>query len=243
MYKSKKLFIGVVKTLFCLVLVSGLFFACKKEEAPSPNAMDGDTSYAFGMLMAGYLTGEMGVYGLIFDYKAFSEGFKDYYEGSETRLTPNEVMEKIQTALMQRSVQDDETRWLSGEQNLRDGEEYMRTNGERSEVSTTESGLQYELISQGRGRSPGASNTVRVHYEGTFIDGTVFDSSFQRGTPIEFPLDGVIAGWTEGLQLMNIGSSYRFVIPPYLAYGSGGYGSIPPNATLIFRVELLEILD
>ena len=122
------------------------------------------------------------------------------------------------------------------------GEKYLQENALRDEVKTTESGLQYEVLVQGKGPKPTAESTVKVHYEGTLIDGTVFDSSYQRGEPIEFPLNGVIKGWTEGLQLMPVGSKYKLYIPYELGYGERGAGqSIPPYAALIFTVELLEI--
>lgn len=109
-------------------------------------------------------------------------------------------------------------------------------------VQTTASGLQYEVITEGTGKRPKATDTVVVHYRGTFPDGKEFDSSYKRMEPISFPLNGVIAGWTEGLQLMTVGSKYKFTIPPQLAYGKRGAGGvIPPNATLIFEVELIDI--
>lgn len=122
------------------------------------------------------------------------------------------------------------------------GEKFLQENALREGVKVTESGLQYEVLVQGKGKKPTAESTVKVHYEGTLIDGTVFDSSYQRGEPIEFPLNGVIKGWTEGLQLMPVGSKYKLYIPYELGYGERGAGqSIPPYATLIFTVELLDI--
>nr|WP_241971889.1 FKBP-type peptidyl-prolyl cis-trans isomerase [Aliidiomarina taiwanensis] len=131
----------------------------------------------------------------------------------------------------------------AGERNLEEGLAYQAENASRDGVTVTESGLQYEVMVEGEGPKPAATDTVTVHYKGELLDGTVFDSSYERGEPIAFPLDRVIVGWSEGVQLMNVGSKYRFVIPAELAYGDQQRpGSpIPPNATLIFEVELLEI--
>ena len=123
-----------------------------------------------------------------------------------------------------------------------EGEKFLAENAKREGVKTTASGLQYEVLEATLGQKPKATDTVKVHYEGTLIDGTIFDSSYKRGESISFPLNGVIKGWTEGLQLMSIGSKYKFFIPYQLAYGErGAGGSIPPYATLIFTVELLGI--
>lgn len=123
-----------------------------------------------------------------------------------------------------------------------EGEKFLAENAKRDGVKVTASGLQYEVLEATLGQKPKATDTVRVHYEGTLIDGTVFDSSYKRGESISFPLNGVIKGWTEGLQLMSIGSKFKFFIPYQLAYGEHGAGaSIPPYAALIFTVELLGI--
>jgi FKBP-type peptidyl-prolyl cis-trans isomerase len=123
-----------------------------------------------------------------------------------------------------------------------EGEKFLAENAKREGVKVTESGLQYEVLEATIGQKPKATDSVRVHYEGTLIDGTVFDSSYKRGESIAFPLNGVIKGWTEGLQLMSVGSKYKFFIPYQLAYGEHGAGaSIPPYAALIFTVELLGI--
>ncbi|MBQ0033989.1 MAG: FKBP-type peptidyl-prolyl cis-trans isomerase [Bacteroidales bacterium] len=122
-----------------------------------------------------------------------------------------------------------------------EGERFLAENKLKEGVVTTESGLQYEVIKEGKGAKPVATDRVKVHYHGTLIDGTVFDSSVERGEPIVFGLNQVIAGWTEGVQLMSVGSKYRFFIPQELAYGSRQAGQIPPYSTLIFEVELLGI--
>ncbi len=123
-----------------------------------------------------------------------------------------------------------------------DGEKFLAENGKRAEVTTTASGLQYEVLEATIGQKPKATDTVKVHYEGTLIDGTVFDSSYRRGKPIKFGLNQVIKGWTEGLQLMSVGSKYKLYIPYQLGYGEqGAGGSIPPYAALVFTVELLGI--
>jgi len=123
-----------------------------------------------------------------------------------------------------------------------EGEAFLAANAKREGVKVTASGLQYEVLEATLGQKPKATDTVKVHYEGTLIDGTVFDSSYKRGEAIEFPLNGVIKGWTEGVQLMSVGSKYKFFIPYQLAYGErGAGGSIPPYAALIFTVELLGI--
>ncbi|MDZ4288296.1 MAG: FKBP-type peptidyl-prolyl cis-trans isomerase [Prosthecobacter sp.] len=125
---------------------------------------------------------------------------------------------------------------------LAKGEKFLEDNGKKEGITTTDSGLQYKVITAGTGKSPKATDTVLVHYEGTLLDGKIFDSSYQRKEPIEFPLNRVIAGWTEGVQLMKEGAKYRFYIPSKLAYGPRGAGrDIGPNEALIFDVELLEV--
>ncbi len=122
------------------------------------------------------------------------------------------------------------------------GKQYLAENGKREGVTTLESGLQFEVITQGEGAQPTRESNVRTHYHGMLIDGTVFDSSYDRGEPAEFPVGGVIAGWTEALQLMKAGSKWRLHVPSELAYGAQGVGSIPPHSVLVFDVELLDVL-
>jgi len=123
-----------------------------------------------------------------------------------------------------------------------EGRAFLVENAKREGVVVLESGLQYEVLTAGEGAKPSREDSVRTHYHGTLIDGSVFDSSYQRGQPAEFPVGGVIAGWTEALQLMNAGSKWRLYVPSELAYGAQGVGSIPPHSTLVFDVELLDVL-
>jgi FKBP-type peptidyl-prolyl cis-trans isomerase len=240
MQKISRIFlVSAVMVLFLLLTV---FAGCKEKGSGSADALDSDSSYAFGMLMANQLMGQFGMVGLRFDYKAFADGFKDFNEANETRITQEKAIELINAAFNKLQAMDEERFSLEGTKNREEGEAYMAENAARSGVTTTASGLQYEVVKQGSGAKPGPYDSVRVNYEGTLIDGTVFDSSYEDGQPIEFMLDAVIPGWTEGLQLMNEGSTYRFVIPSDLAYGPYGSGPIPPEATLIFTVELLSVI-
>jgi FKBP-type peptidyl-prolyl cis-trans isomerase len=189
-------------------------------------------SYAFGLIMGSDLKQA----GLEFDYPAFTGGFKAAIEEEETPYTLQEALEIVQAAFEEAMARNAETNRIREI-------EFLAENGGREGVITTESGLQYEMLSGGSGEKPSGTDTVRVNYEGALIDGTVFDSSYERGEAAEFPLDRVIPGWTEGIQLMEAGSSYRFYIPSALAYGGQGAGQvIPAYATLIFTVELLEIV-
>jgi FKBP-type peptidyl-prolyl cis-trans isomerase len=154
---------------------------------------------------------------------------------AEMQTAMNELQQQVEAK--QREQQED-----SSAMNEQAGEAFLTENGQRDEVTTTASGLQYEVLVEGLGPKPSATDTVRVHYHGTTIDGAVFDSSVERGEPAEFPLNGVISGWTEGLQLMGVGSKWKLFLPPGLAYGDRGAGpKIGPGSTLVFEVELLSI--
>lgn len=176
------------------------------------------------------------------DVSSLKTGIKDQLKGKPAMS--EELMRTTLGELTERQrAESQKSRAAQGEKNKAEGQAYLEKNKTKPGVKVTASGLQYEVLKGATGPKPKATDTVRVHYTGTLIDGTVFDSSVQRGQPAEFPLNGVIAGWTEGLQLMPVGSKYRFIIPSELAYGENGAGSqIGPNAVLIFEVELLAIV-
>ncbi|MDT8399986.1 MAG: FKBP-type peptidyl-prolyl cis-trans isomerase [Pseudomonadales bacterium] len=174
------------------------------------------------------------------DVQSLIAGMTDALNGANLQMTEDEILAAIQefTVLQQAKAQSEQASIAQ------QGRDFLTQNAGKAGVKTTASGLQYEVItasSDASALSPKATDTVNVHYHGTLIDGSVFDSSVDRGEPISFPLDGVIPGWTEGLQLMKVGDKFRFFVPSELAYGANGAGPIPPNSTLIFEVELLGI--
>jgi FKBP-type peptidyl-prolyl cis-trans isomerase len=172
------------------------------------------------------------------------EALQATYRGEDTRLTEEEALAE-RDAFMQRRQQEMQAQQSQeAERNLEAGQAFLAENRERDEVTETASGLQYRVIEEGSGRSPSETDRVTVHYRGTLIDGTEFDSSYGRGEPATFALNQVIPGWTEGVQLMQEGATYEFFIPADLAYGEQGRpGPIGPNSTLIFEVELIEVHD
>ncbi len=165
-------------------------------------------------------------------------GLRDAYTQQPSQVEEGAMQAAFQTLQAKMQALAEESARAAGKAGL----EFLERNGAREGVITLASGLQYEVISDGTGATPTASSTVRTHYEGTLISGEVFDSSYKRGQPAEFPVGGVIAGWTEALQLMKEGAKWRLYIPSNLAYGERAAGSIPPHSTLIFDIELIELL-
>lgn len=173
----------------------------------------------------------------------FAQAVKDIYTGGELAIDEIEGQQMVIEYLQRRDAEKKAEQAAAGEVAKKAGEDFLKENSKKAGVVTLPSGLQYMVIKEGTGRSPKATDNVKCHYEGTLIDGTLFDSSKKRGEPATFPLNGVIKGWTEGVQLMKEGATYRFFIPYDLAYGANGAGSaIPPYAALIFDVELIEVL-
>ena len=189
-------------------------------------------SYALGLIIGNNLKG-MNIEGLITG--EFTRGVEQVLNGEKLEMTEVQAQGLVQEFLREQQE-------AAGKAAREAGENFLAENAKREGVKVTETGLQYEVLTPALGIKPTPTDTVTCHYEGRLIDGTVFDSSYRRGEPASFPLQGVIRGWTEGLQLMSIGSKFRFFIPFDLAYGAqGAGGSIPPYAALIFDVELIGI--
>lgn len=237
-----------LKTKLTLVAVALLTLsACSKEEkaAPAPvlETEQAKQAYSLGVSAGRYLQSTVDEYNKIaVDLNAglILRGVQDGIAG-KSELSEEDIQQLL-TAL-------DET-YRNEQVKLAEaaaasakaaGEAFLAENAKKEGVTVTESGLQYEIVQAAEGAKPAATDTVKVHYTGTLTDGTVFDSSVERGEPIEFPLNRVIPGWTEGVQLMSVGSKFRFTIPAELAYGERDMGTIPPNSVLIFDVELLGV--
>jgi peptidyl-prolyl cis-trans isomerase len=196
-------------------------------------------SYALGLGIGRQLS-QMGANDL--NASDFAQAVKDMIDGKEPQVPAAEAQQIVEDFFQK---QEEKQRAEAAEKYKgakSEGEKYLSENAKKEGVTTLPSGLQYQVLKEGNGKSPKATDKVVCHYEGMLIDGTMFDSSIQRGEPATFPLNGVIAGWTEGLQLMKEGAKYRFFIPYQLGYGERGAGaSIPPFATLVFDVELIEV--
>ena len=222
--------------------------ACQKEAEQKPVTLDTDAakqSYSLGVSVGRYLDSTLDEYskmGLSLDSALILRGVQDAV-ADKTALTDEEVQAMM--AVLEEQFREKQTAIAEAEtaQAVAAGKAYLEGNAKKEGVKVTESGLQYEVLVAAEGEKPTRNSTVRTHYHGTLIDGTVFDSSYQRGEPAEFPVSGVIAGWTEALQLMSPGSKLRLYIPHNLAYGERGAGNaIAPFSTLVFDVELLAIL-
>lgn len=216
-----------------MLILAGAAFSEGKTDEGSAASVDNDTSYAFGMMIGSDLKD----LGLTFNYTAFMKGMREVLEDKDTNLTMDEAADRVGTVYR-------ETMAKQAQEAQAKEQVFLKANAQKPGIQTTESGLQYEVLTEGYGEKPKAEDTVLAHYQGTFTDGTIFDSSYDRGEPMEFPLYAVIPGWSEGVQLMSVGSKYRLYVPSDLAYGAQGGGNvIPPYATLIFEVELLSILQ
>ena len=196
-------------------------------------------SYALGLGIGRQLS-QMGANDL--NAADFAQAVKDMIDGKEPQVPAAEAQQIVEDFFQKQEEKQCAEAAEKYKGAKSEGEKYLSENAKKEGVTTLPSGLQYQVLKEGNGKSPKATDKVVCHYEGMLIDGTMFDSSIQRGEPATFPLNGVIAGWTEGLQLMKEGAKYRFFIPYQLGYGERGAGaSIPPFATLVFDVELIEV--
>jgi len=222
--------------------------ACNQEAKKEQADVKLDTvaqqqAYGIGASVGNFLNKDLAdkkEIGIELDQALLMRGFEDALAGNAK--IDEEKIREVLTALDEsvRTKQEEKAK-VESEKSKVEGEKYLADNAKKEGVMVTESGLQYEVMSDGEGAKPVATDVVKVHYKGTLLDGTEFDSSYSRNEPTTFPLNRVIPGWTEGLQLMPVGSKYKFTIPSDLAYGDRDLGKIPANSTLIFEVELLEI--
>jgi len=227
------------------ILLSG----CNKMEemsksAPKLETQEQKVSYIIGSDMGNNFKANE----ITIDEKAFMAGVNDAIKGTKSALSEEDV-KAVMTAFSENMKKKDEAKQAAqkveadkkSKENAETGKAFLEKNGARKEVTTTKSGLQYEVVTMGKGNKPKETDMVTVHYSGKLIDGTEFDSSYKRNEPAVFPVNGVIPGWVEALQLMPEGSKFKLVIPSDLAYGPGGTGPIGPNAVLVFDVELVKI--
>lgn len=213
-----------------------------QESAPAAEAggFKQQVSYSLGLDLGRRLRAD----GIDCDLGAMVAGIRDGLTAANPMLT-DEQIKTVMTRFQQELAKKAEAKMAdAATENLAKGEAFLNENRAKEGIQETDSGLQYRVVEQGDGPSPTASSTVKCHYEGTLIDGSVFDSSYKRGQPAEFPVGGVIAGWTEALQMMQVGAKWEVFLPAKIAYGQrGAPGAIGPNETLIFTIELLDIVD
>jgi FKBP-type peptidyl-prolyl cis-trans isomerase FklB len=222
-----------------LLLVCGLVFAQKTQSAPTSTMSDQQkTSYSIG-LNIGINLHEQEVQ---VDVPSLTKGIQDGLGNAKPALSEAEIRTALM-ALQKQVAERQETRKKAlAEKNLKESETFLAANKTKEGVVTLPSGLQYKVITQGKGPKPAATDTVVTHYKGSFTDGKQFDSSYERGEPASFTVNGVIPGWTEALQLMPVGSKWQLYVPPKLGYGENGFQNvIPPNAALLFEIELISI--
>ena len=226
----------IITGLAVATLFTGVVSAQEKVELKDAKQK---SSYAIGMdIGSNFKRQELDI-----DAKVLAAGIADAIAG-KTQMTEAEAKAAISDIRTQMMAKMESKQKTDADKNVKDGEVFLAANAKKDGVKTTASGLQYKVLKpgDGKGKMPKATDTVKVHYHGTLIDGSVFDSSVERGEPISFPLNGVIPGWTEGLQLMKEGDKFQFVIPGKLAYGAQSPSpKIGPNSTLVFDVELLAI--
>lgn len=226
------------KILLASLLMSSASLSLASEPAKAIETKDQKVSYGFGIVLGKRMKNDVPD----LDLDLFTQGLSDGYNGKAQQLTDEQVAQILSE--YQRDLREQQMAKVQeiAKKNKELGEAFLSENKNKEGVVTLASGLQYKVLNEGKGVQPGPTDTVKVHYTGSLINGEVFDSSVERGTPATFPVNGVISGWTEALQLMPSGSKWQLFIPSDLAYGSNGNRTIGPNETLLFDVELLEVV-
>lgn len=227
-----------------LLIAAPIFFAALVNPSFAADQLkteDDKISYSIGVDIGKHFRNQ----DITIKQDSFLKGVQDGQDENAKLLMSEQEIKDTLISLQARILEkQNEERKTLAEANLKQGKAFLDQNKSRKEVKTTSSGLQYEIITEGKGSSPKPTDRVSTHYRGSLIDGTEFDSSYSRGEPMQFAVNGVIPGWTEALQLMKPGAKWKLWIPPELAYGEHGVGHvIGPNATLVFEIELLEVLD
>ncbi|MEO6183359.1 MAG: FKBP-type peptidyl-prolyl cis-trans isomerase [Verrucomicrobiota bacterium] len=232
-----------MKSVLSTVLITGLLAfqvnAQEKKAEAKPEKVDKEkVSYAIGMNVGTSIKRQS----IDVNVDTLAKAIKDVIAGNATQITEQEAQQAIMAMQNELKTKRDEENKIAGEKNKKEGEAFLVENGKKTGVTTTTNGLQYKVITEGKGAKPKLSDTVTAHYRGRLLNGTEFDSSYKRNQPTDFPVTGVIKGWTEALQLMNVGSKWELYIPATLAYGERAQGKdIGPNSTLIFEIELIGI--
>ncbi|HEY3699077.1 MAG TPA: FKBP-type peptidyl-prolyl cis-trans isomerase [Spongiibacteraceae bacterium] len=227
------------KLILCAAIATALIGCQPKVEKKELKLQTDEQKVSYGI---GLMEGKRFKQDFNVDIDAFTAGLKASISGDKALMTEDEIKTTIQTFGQKLMAKREEEQKAQGEKNKTASAAFMTENGKKEGIKTAASGLQYKIVTEGKGAKPKADDTVEVNYKGTLIDGTEFDSSYKRGQPVTFPVNGVIPGWTEALQLMPVGSKFELFIPSDLAYGPGGTGGvIGPNQALIFEVELLDI--
>jgi FKBP-type peptidyl-prolyl cis-trans isomerase FklB len=225
---------------FSMLLMVGLLVANLSYAQDALTTQQEKLGYAIGMNIGQSMKKQ----DLEADADQIAAGLLASFKGDKTLLTVEEMAEILTAYQQEMQMKMVAEASAAAAENTKKAEEYLKANGAKDDVKTLPSGLQYKVITAGTGASPTAESTVEVHYKGTLVDGTEFDSSYKRGEPASFPVGGVIPGWTEALQLMKEGDKWELAIPPTLAYGERGAPPvIPPNSALVFEVELLKIVQ
>lgn len=234
-----------ITNTFCLLLVSSLLFIGCNSNSGSSGSASLESKVDSVSYSLGYQNGQFLKQRSMTDVdpELLKAGLEDALEEQDAQLSDAEMQQVVRSFQMEAQKKAQQQKVKEAEENKKKGEDFLAENKEKEGVKVTDSGLQYKVLEEGSGVSPDTTDKVRVNYKGTLIDGTVFDSSYERGEPVTFPLNRVIPGWTQGLQLMKEGAKYKFFIPGDLAYGQNPPPRSPigPNETLIFEVELLKV--